>query len=124
MSSNTQTRRPSLLSEALGPFWRRFAWAGGYFVTMLLVGTVGYRFIERWDWFNSFYMAVTTVSSVGFMEVEPLSPAGRAFTILLILLAHHRTRYLVGSYYRTHRRVRSEWAAAEASNHEESLRPD
>ncbi len=87
VSSNTQTRRPSLLSEALGPFWRRFAWAGGYFVAMLLVGTVGYRFIERWDWFNSFYMAVTTVSSVGFMGVEPLSPAGRAFTILLILLA-------------------------------------
>ena len=73
MWSDTQIGWPSLLSEVLGPFWRRFAWAGAYFAAILLVGTVGYRFIERWDWFNSFYMAVTTVSSVGFMEVEPLS---------------------------------------------------
>ena len=87
MSSYTQTKRPSLLSEVLGPFWRRFAWASGYFVAILLMGTVAYRFIEQWDWFNSFYMAVTTVSSVGFMEVEPLSPGGRVFTMLLIVFA-------------------------------------
>ncbi len=87
MSSFTQTKRPSLLGEVLGPFWRRFVWASAYFVAILLVGTVGYRLIERWDWFSSFYMAVTTVSSVGFMEVEPLSPGGRAFTMLLIVFA-------------------------------------
>ncbi len=75
------------MSEALGPFWRRFAWAGVYFIVVSLIGTVGYRFIERWEWFNSFYMSVTTVSSVGFMEVEPLSPAGRAFTMVLIFFA-------------------------------------
>lgn len=87
MSYGRQTKRPSLLSEALGPFRRRFAWAGGYFLAILLVGTLGYRTIEGWDWFSSFYMAVTTVSSVGFMEVEPLSPGGRAFTVLLIFFA-------------------------------------
>ena len=87
MSSDTQTKRPSLLSEALGPFRRRFAWAGVYFILVSLIGAVGYRFIERWEWFNSFYMSVTTVSSVGFMEVEPLSPAGRAFTMVLIFFA-------------------------------------
>jgi voltage-gated potassium channel len=31
-------------------------------------------------------MAVTTVTSVGFMELYPLSPAGRTFTMALILL--------------------------------------
>jgi voltage-gated potassium channel len=47
---------------------------------------VGYRTIEGWSWFDSFYMGVTTLSSVGFSEVHELSPAGRSFTTVLIVL--------------------------------------
>jgi voltage-gated potassium channel len=57
-----------------------------YFLLVFVVGGIGYSLIEGWDWFESLYMAVTTVSSVGFMEVRPLSPAGRTFTIVLIFL--------------------------------------
>jgi len=35
---------------------------------------------------DSFYMTAITLSTVGFGEVEPLSPAGRLFTSVLILL--------------------------------------
>ena len=64
----------------------RFALAALYFLILFLVGGTGYLLIEGWSWFESLYMAVTTVSSVGFMEVHPLSPAGRIFTVVLILL--------------------------------------
>lgn len=77
---------PITLAEALRPFWRRFALAGLYFVIVFLVGSAGYRAIEGWRWADALYMSVTTVTSVGFMELYPLSQAGRAFTMVLILL--------------------------------------
>jgi voltage-gated potassium channel len=74
------------ISETLRPFAGRFAGAGLYFVVVIGFATVGYRAIESWSWFDSFYMAVTTVSSVGFMEVHPLTPPGRTFTVVIIAL--------------------------------------
>lgn len=72
------------LGEALAPFAKRFAWALAYFVALYIVGSLAYMLIEGWGWFESFYMAVTTVTSVGFMEVRPLSQAGRVVTMILI----------------------------------------
>jgi voltage-gated potassium channel len=74
------------LKQALNPFKRRFAWATVYFAGILLLGIVGYRFVEEWTWFDAFYMAVTTITAVGFQEVHPLSPAGRSLTTILIIL--------------------------------------
>ena len=64
----------------------RFAFAALYFLTLFLVGSLGYTLIEGWPWPDSLYMSVTTVSSVGYMEVRPLSSAGRTFTMVLIFL--------------------------------------
>jgi voltage-gated potassium channel len=77
---------PITLAEALRPFWLRFSLAGLYFVIVFLLGSLGYTIIEDWRWIEALYMAVTTVTSVGFMELYPLSPAGRTFTMALILL--------------------------------------
>ncbi len=74
------------LGEALRPFRRRFAWAGVYFLIVFSLGAIGYKLVEGWGWVESLYMSVTTVTSVGFMEVRPLSPTGRTFTIGLIAL--------------------------------------
>jgi voltage-gated potassium channel len=74
------------LRNALRPFGRRFAWAALYFLVVFIIGMVGYMLIEGWSWFDALYMSITTVSSVGFMEVRPLSPVGRTFTIGLIFL--------------------------------------
>lgn len=85
--SATSLERPvTTLGEALRPFRSRFSWAGLYFLAVFLVGTAGYTLIEGWSWFEALYMSVTTVTSVGFMELRPLSPAGRSFTIVLIFL--------------------------------------
>ncbi|UCF19691.1 MAG: potassium channel protein [Gemmatimonadota bacterium] len=78
--------RAVTLGEALRPFRQRFMWAGVYFLIVFLIGTVGYHFIEEWGWPEALYMSVTTVTSVGFMEVYPLSPEGRYFTMGLIIL--------------------------------------
>jgi voltage-gated potassium channel len=74
------------IGETLRPFVLRFAGALLYFLGLFAVAAVGYHFIEGWHWFDSIYMAVTTVSSVGFMEVHPLTPAGRTFTLGVIFL--------------------------------------
>ncbi len=51
----------------------------------LATGTLGYRLIEGWPLFDCLYMTVITVGTVGYGETHPLSTAGRAFTMLLIL---------------------------------------
>jgi voltage-gated potassium channel len=53
--------------------------------SIVVTGTAGYVLIEGWRPFEALYMTVITLSSVGFMEVRPLSEAGRLFTIFLIL---------------------------------------
>jgi len=74
------------IGETLNPFVIRFAGALVYFLVIFLFAAIGYHGIEGWSWFDSFYMAVTTVTSVGFMEVHPLSDAGRGFTTIIIAL--------------------------------------
>lgn len=78
--------KPASFAGTLAPFGRRFALAGAYFLVVFLIGATGYVRIEGWDWLQAIYMSVTTVTSVGFMEVRPLSPQGRWFTMGLIAL--------------------------------------
>ena len=53
-------------------------------LSLLIVGTAGYRYLEGMSVLDSLYMTVTTITTVGFGEVKPLSPAGRVFTMGLI----------------------------------------
>ncbi len=55
-------------------------------VGVILFGIIGYSVIERWPLLDAVYMTFITLSTVGFKEVYVLSPAGRMFTILLILV--------------------------------------
>jgi voltage-gated potassium channel len=56
-------------------------------LTLVLAGgTVGYVAVEGWTLWDAFYMTVTTVATVGYREVHPLSPAGQAFTLVLIIV--------------------------------------
>ncbi len=52
---------------------------------LLVIGTVGYHWLENMDVVDALYMAVITVSTVGFGEVQQLDPPGRIFTIALIV---------------------------------------
>lgn len=56
------------------------------FVGILAIGTLGYILIEGFSFLNALFMTVITLSTVGYGEVQPLDPAGRIFTIVLILM--------------------------------------
>lgn len=64
---------------------RRLAGAVAVLVVVLAVGTVGYLLLGL-SLLDALYQTVTTVSTVGFREVEPFSAAGKAFTMVLILV--------------------------------------
>jgi voltage-gated potassium channel len=73
---------------------RRFALAVSLVAAMTVVGAVGYILIEHMSVLDAFYMSVITISTVGFQEVKPLSPAGRLFTIGLIVTGVGSAIYL------------------------------
>jgi voltage-gated potassium channel len=52
---------------------------------VIAIGAVGFTWIEGWSFLDSFFMTVITISTVGYSEIHPLSPAGRQFTIFLIV---------------------------------------
>jgi voltage-gated potassium channel len=64
---------------------RQFLFSLVLIVVVIVGGTGGYAFIEHWSFFEALYMTVTTITTVGFGEVHPLSNAGRAFTLVLIV---------------------------------------
>jgi voltage-gated potassium channel len=70
---------------------------GLIFCLIIALGSIGYKIIEGWSWLDSFYMAVITVTTVGFGEAHPLTPAGRIFTVVLIVLGVAGITYAFGA---------------------------
>jgi voltage-gated potassium channel len=54
-------------------------------VLVLVIGTTGYVLIEGWSVMDALFMTVTSITTVGYREVHELSPAGRIFTMILLL---------------------------------------
>jgi voltage-gated potassium channel len=52
---------------------------------IFVVGTAGYMLIDNYTFINAIYMTVITIATVGYGEIQPLSTAGRIFTMFLIL---------------------------------------
>ena len=69
-------------------------------VLLLVGGTAGYHWIEGWGLTDSLYMVIITLSTVGYGEVQPLSEAGRWFTLLLIVGGVSLVTYVVGTITR------------------------
>jgi len=63
---------------------------------VLFSGIFGYMTIEGWNFLDSIYMTIITLSTVGYGEVRTIGPAGRIFTILLILFGVSIIAYIVG----------------------------
>ncbi|MEA3546277.1 MAG: potassium channel protein [Thermodesulfobacteriota bacterium] len=59
---------------------------GLLFLSIILFGTSGYVIIEECSFLDGLFMTMITITTVGFSEVIPLSPIGKIFTIVLIVL--------------------------------------
>jgi voltage-gated potassium channel len=59
-------------------------------------GTFGYYWVEHMPLFEAFYMTIITISTVGYAEIVPLSQAGRALTIVIIILGITVVAYTIG----------------------------
>jgi len=64
--------------------WRRLGVALAMLLVVVVVGTSGY-WLLGFSPLDALYQTVTTVATVGFREVQPLSPVGKVFTMVLIL---------------------------------------
>ncbi len=64
-------------------------------VTLLLLGSLGYVWIEGWNFFDALYMTVTTLATVGYGEVHPLSRPGRVYNMVLILSGMGLMLYII-----------------------------
>lgn len=107
-------------------FYRRLGIVIIIFALLLIFGTLGYVWIERWPWPDAFYMTVITISTVGFGETRPLSDTGRAFTVGMIVLGVGATAYtfstvadyiVAGEFRGILRRQRMQNRIAKLENH-------
>jgi voltage-gated potassium channel len=83
-------------SEARRGFWP--ALCGLLAITA--IGVSGYVLVEGMSFSDALFMTVITLSTVGYSEVQPLSPAGRLFTIGLIVSGGAMAIYLVSQLAR------------------------
>lgn len=52
---------------------------------VFFIGVIGFRFFSEYSWIDAIYMTIITITTVGFKEVQPLTPAEKIFTSILIL---------------------------------------
>jgi voltage-gated potassium channel len=60
-------------------------------------GTAGYMWLERLSLVDALYLTAVTVSTVGYGDVVPVTPAGRMFTVVLIVVGAGTGLYLLGA---------------------------
>jgi voltage-gated potassium channel len=75
--------------------WRRLTIALAVLASVMVAGTVGYL-VLGFGFLDALYQTVTTVTTVGFREVQPLSSAGKIFTIALIVVGVGTALYTLG----------------------------
>ncbi len=66
-------------------------------MAIILLGTIGYYFIEGWDPIDALYMTVISLTTVGYSETHPLSTTGKLFTMVLILSGIGSVAYIIGN---------------------------
>ncbi|MBM9615005.1 potassium channel protein [Desulfobulbus rhabdoformis] len=55
------------------------------FVALLVGGTVGYMYLENTGFWMGLYLTIITIFTVGYGDIVPIHPAGRIFTVFLVI---------------------------------------
>ena len=80
--------------------FRKIAQWSALLVGLLVLGSLGFVWLEGWDFFDALYMTVTTLTTVGYGETHPLDQIGRIYNMILILTGMGVLFYIVGSLAR------------------------
>jgi voltage-gated potassium channel len=80
--------------------FRKIAQWSASLLALLLIGSLGFVWLEGWDFFDALYMTVTTLTTVGYGEIHPLDRIGRIYNMVLILTGMGVMLYIVGSLAR------------------------
>src|SRR5262245_53846414 len=83
--------------EAFERIRRRAIIIAMMFIGLLIFGTIGFILVDDFRPFDAFYMTVITITTVGYLEVQPLSHAGRIFNSILLLFGVVAMFYIMGS---------------------------
>ena len=69
-------------------------------LAILVLGSLGYVWLEGWSFMDALYMTVTTLTTVGYGEVHPLNAVGRIYNMVLILAGMGVLIYIITSLAR------------------------
>ena len=100
---------PAELSRRLRPR-ASLAYSLAALAGVVAFGTVGFTLVEGWSLLDSLYMTMMTVTTVGYGPPLPLTPAGRNFSILFMVVGVGTAGYLLSTAVQS--LVRSEILAA------------
>ena len=101
-------------------------------VSIVIVGTIFFRFVEGWSWLNSYFFSVVTLSPVGYGSLVPSTAAGEIGTTVFIFLGlgvvavaiQHFGQFAIRKHSETSRILRSggeasEWPVKKDRHHDE-----
>ncbi len=71
------------------------------FIFIIIFGLTGYMVITDASFLDALYMTIITITTVGYSEVIPLGPAGKIFTIILIIVGVSFVFYVFGKFTET-----------------------
>jgi voltage-gated potassium channel len=55
------------------------------FFTLIITGTIGFMAIEGRSFIDAAYFVIVTVATVGYGDIHPVTPAGKLFTMVLVV---------------------------------------
>jgi voltage-gated potassium channel len=80
---------------------RRLAYIATAIALSLLLGTVGFVWIEGYPVFDAFYMTLSTITTVGYSEIRTLSRNGRIFNSFVIFFGVSTMFFAIGAMTQT-----------------------
>src|SRR5690554_417863 len=66
-------------------------------ISIMFIGTFGYRLLLDVPFVDAFYMTVITISTVGYTEVAQMSPEAKLFSVFIIFISLGTVGYLFSS---------------------------
>ncbi|MFY0623502.1 MAG: two pore domain potassium channel family protein [Pelagimonas sp.] len=64
----------------------RIATILGSLATIILSGTIFFRYVEGWSWVDAYFFTVVTLSTVGYGKLVPVTVVGKIGTTIFIMV--------------------------------------